>query len=292
MPKGKKPLTELQILQHKQRDYRTTIAQLEAKLKEERTTRERLEEELRRRPTSAYCEQLEAKNKELENSLFHYGNIEKRIEGKEAEILKIESVVKEMFELNEYQLIKGPKYKHMAFVGHAAWSASIYKDDEKRSVNRGVFYPPAESWYLQLYRISSDVEDLIIAGLPIRNLEILSPHVKNVTVLSYDPTTIQTPEGIRVLHPNQYFREKDYVYERLGLLTQIIDGKDVSASPDIIEEAKLIAKKSSDIVRKMKLTYDEPWYLENFDLSELKIRLAVHGTIDEDRIKRRATEVY
>lgn len=309
MPKyrNKKPLSELRTLQYKKQTYEETICQLERVIEQLQNKKQKWEEEKSQLeeklknliPLSDYSKRLEEEISELKSQLDPFEGLKKQVEEERKRFysskLELESIAEKV--LQTYQPIRGLRFKQVAFVPHVVHGALIYRDDERRNgceetdIHRRIFYLSLESWYLHLYRISPDVEDLLIAGLPIENPEILSPLGRRVTILSYDNEKIKAPEGVRILHPNQYFKEKDAVYERLNLSAQIIDGRDVVAPQDVMEESGEIAEKSMNLVKRMDFDYYEPWYLESERLIELKIKLGTHGTMKYDKTGRQSIEV-
>lgn len=153
---------------------------------------------------------------------------------------------------------------------------------------RGFYYIPREFWDLSLVKITPRLKELLVAGLPITSLEAASLPYKLIHI-TYDKDT-DTGKSFVVLTPEEYLEEclkrvdygenlkNDQIYRRLNILTQLIDKKIASASPDIVEEAELISKTSS--------------HLFQTELDRLRRELRKYGTIKNPELKRQLNELY
>jgi hypothetical protein len=157
---------------------------------------------------------------------------------------------------------------------------------------RDFIYVPRQFWYLHMGRITGEIHDLVISGLPLDYLENLSSLKCRITIITYDEHVGKVPKEVVIKTPQQYLREitqeDDPIYTRLEILTQIIDGLDVKAPENIRKDAKLIG----DVLKYLS-RLDVSSYVDlHAGLEELGSELRKYGTVKNSSIIRQLEELY
>lgn len=157
---------------------------------------------------------------------------------------------------------------------------------------REFYYVPRDIWDLYVETTTKGVSNLVIGGLPPKNLEHLSSLSCVVTFVSYDGDKIKAPENVTVKTPQQYFKgfcsEDDPIYNKLNLLTHLIDGRVSDVSEEIVKERKLIDERLQILPTLTASSYPE-WYSM---LDGIRRELRKHGTIENYDIDEPIRKLY